>query len=63
MGSCIPEKVLDRIVVDGAAAVPVVADDTSGDEDLAGIVPAEEVDAVPGETGVWDVYIRDHGPM
>jgi hypothetical protein len=43
---CIPEKVLDR----NGADVSVVADDTGCDEDLAGIVPAEDVDAVPEET-------------
>lgn len=49
-------------MVDVAAAA-FVAGDTGGDEDLTGIVPAEEADAVPEETSVWDVGIRDHDPV
>lgn len=43
-----------------AAAASVVSGDTGGDEDLAGFVPPEEGDAVPEETSIWDVGIRDH---
>lgn len=50
-------------MVAAAAAASVVSGDTGGNEDLAGIVPAEEGDTVPEETSVWDVGIRDHDPV